>query len=365
MRRTPIILILIIFLLGLTACGRTPQPVAASTAAATIPALTETAPHPTATTAPSPTTEPLPALINPANATVLSISNSLELSFDPSGLVWSNDGATLAVIGYKDLLLLNAADLSLVKHLTLPEAETLLDFSPDGRTMAITVDFQTITLTDIRSEQITAIISPGVRFIAASFSPDGSRMVVGSGEEWTALIFDAASGALLDTITGFETAAPVYNVRFGADGASLVWMARGSIQVERIEGQALGADIGHEDFISAYQLAHSGSFLATAAGGTYNDEFTPLVFLWDPLSGDKLGELVLPQPAYGLDLSPDDALLAVCAGDDLMLWDISSQTQLFSSAAHSGGIWAARFSPDGTALATVGADRSLRLWSVD
>lgn len=359
-------LALSLVLLGLAACSRVSQPTPAPTSVpATAPAPTDTPPIATATTAPSPTAERTPARITLANAAGLSVSQSVDLPFEPSGLVWSTDGGTLAVIGYKDLLLLNAVDLSTIEQVTLPEEETLLDFSPDGRSMATTLDFQTITVSDVLGGQVTATISVGTRFAAASFSPDGSQMVVGSGDEWAALIYDIASGALLDTVTGFETAAPIYNVRFGADGASLVWMARGSIQVEQIAGQTLGADIGHEDFISAYQLAHSGSPLATAAGGTYQGEFTPLVFLWDPLSGANLAEYVLPQPAYGLDFSPDDALLAVCAGDDLLLLDVSAGTQVLSTAAHAGGVWAARFSPDGTSLATAGADRSLRLWTAE
>ncbi len=366
MRKSAILLPILILLLGLAACNRASQPTPAPTPAATsAPTSTEAPPIQTETAAPIPTAEPAPARITPANAANLSVSQSVELPFEPSGLVWSRDGSFLAVIGYKDLLVLNSSDLSPVKQITLPEEETLLDFSPDGRSMATTLDFENITITDILSGQVTAAISPGVRFAAASFSPDGTRMVVGSGEEWTALIYDTASGALLDTVTGFKTAAPIYSVRFGADGASLVWMARGSIQVERIEGQAMEAHIGHEDFISAYQLAHSGTLLATAAGGTHDGEFTPLAFLWNPFNGEKLAEMVLPQPTYGLDFSPDDALLAVCAGDDLILWNVSNQAQLFSAAAHSGGVWSARFSPDGMALASAGADRSLRLWTVE
>jgi WD40 repeat protein len=365
MRKSPIVLLFYVLLLGLAACSRAPQPSASPAAATTTPAPVDTAPPPTATAIPSPTPEPTPGPITPLNAANLTVSNSFELSFEPSGLVWSSNGGKLAVIGYKDLLLLNAAGLSPVKQITLPEEATLLDFSSDGHTMATTLDFQTITLTDIRTDQVTATISPGVRFVAASFSPDGSQMVAGSGEEWAAMIFNAANGELLDTITGFETAAPVYDIHFGTDGASLVWMARGTIQVEQIMGQTLGTSIGHEDFISAYQLAHSGSLLATAAGGTHNGEFTPLIFLWDPASGAKIAELVLPQPAYGLDFSPDDRLLAVCAGDDLLLWDAASHMQVFTAAAHPGGAWAARFAPDGTALATVGADRSLKLWTID
>ncbi len=367
MRKQPIIMALFITIFALAGCKRAPQPTALPTLEPTGTPPPTTAPTlpPTATTAPSPTTASGPKGIDATNAGGLTVSLRLDLPFDPAGIVWSQDGGVLAVTGYKDLLLLDAANLAVIKQVTLPEAEALLDFSPDGRSLAKSTDFQTITISDVLSDQVTATITPGGPFSAASFSPDGSRLVVGSGEEWAAMIYDAASGELLDTVTGFETAAPVYNVRFGSDGASLVWMARGSIQVEQITGQTLGADIGHEDFITAYHLSHSGSLLATAAGGTVNGEYTPLVHLWEPSSGEKIGELVQPQPAYFVNFSPDDALLAVCAGDDLLLWDVASQALILSAPAHPGGVWAARFAPDGLSLTTVGADRTLALWTVE
>ncbi len=367
MRKQTITMAFFIIIFVLAGCNRAPQPTALPTlepTGTTPPTAAPTLP-PTATTAPSPTAASGSKTIDTANAGELAVSQRLELPFDPAGIVWSRDGRSLALTGYKDLLLLDAASLAVIKQITLPENEALLDFSPDGRSLAKWLDFQTITISDVLTDQVTATISTGVQFSAASFSPDGSRLVVGSGEEWAAMIYDTASGELLDTVTGFETAAPVYNVRFGSDGASLVWMARGSIQVEQIAGQMLGADIGHEDFITAYHLSHSGSLLATAAGGMVNGEYTPLVHLWDPSSGEKTGELLQPQPAYCVEFSPDDALLAVCAGDDLLLWDVSSQALVLSAPAHAGGIWAARFSPDGLSLATVGADRALALWTVE
>lgn len=365
MQKSSIPLTTIVILILLAACNRAPLPSATPTLEpSSPPAPTAVVLTPTATNAPSPTAEPAPKLITPANAEKLNISKSLELPFDPAGIVWSSDGSTLAITAYKDLLLLNAADLSVIKQVTLPEDESLLDFSSDGHSLATTLDFQTVSITDILTGQITATISPGVQIVAASFSPDGSQLVAASAEEWAALIYDTASGKLLNKVTGFETAAPVYNARFGADGVSLVWTARGSIQVEQVASQQLGAHIGHEDFITAYQLDHTGSLLVTAAGGTVNGEYTPLVYFWDPGSGEKLAELAQPLPAFNLSLSPDDALLAVCAGDDLLLWDVASRSQIFSAPAHADGIWDARFSPKGDTLATVGADRMLRLWTV-
>ncbi len=364
MQKQRIIFALLIALFLLAACTRAPQPTETPTFAPTIePSPTVTAAPPTPTSGPSPTPTPSADIITVNNAWGLNIQRSLELPIDPSTIVWSKDGSTLAVTAYKDVLLVNVADLKIIKHVTLPENETLIDFSSDGNSMATTTnDFKTITITDILTGEVTQTIDPGVQFVSASFSPDGGQLVVGSVDNWTGLIFDVASGKLAATITGFQTAAPVYTVRFGADEKSLVWIARGTIQIEQIASQALGAYIGHEDFITSWSLTHSGDLLITAAGGTLNGVFSPLLHYWNPTTGVELAKLVLPESAYSLAFSPDNTLLAGTAGDNVIVWDVVSQVQIFIDPAHLGGARDARFSPSGGLLATIGADSLLNIW---
>ncbi len=365
MQKQRIFFAMLIPLFLLAACARAPQPTETPTPAPTVePSPTVTAVQLTPTSEPTAIPTPSTDLITVNNAWGLNILRSLELPVDPSTIVWSQDGSALAVTAYKDVVLVNVADMKIIKQVTLPENETLVDFSSDGHSLATTTnDFKTITITDILSGQVIQTIDPGVQFVTASFSPDGSQLVVGSVDNWTGLIFNVSSGKQVATITGFQTAAPVYTVRFGADEKSLVWVARGTIQVEQIASQALGAYIGHEDFITAWSLTHSGSLLITAAGGTLNGAFSPLLNYWNPTTGAEIAKLVLPDSAYNLAFSPDDTLLAGTAGDNVIIWDVVSQVQIFIDPAHLGGARDARFSPSGGLLATIGADRLLNIWS--
>jgi WD40 repeat protein len=337
-------------------------PFATEPTAVLFPTVTPTQPTPTPEVTASPT--PYSGLITSNNASGLNVLKSLELPVDPSAIIWSIDGKTIAVTAYKDVVLVDVANISIIKHVTLPETEVLLDFSSDGHSMASSAtDFKTIKITNILTGEVTQTIDPGVQFVNASFSHDGSLLVVGSADQWAGLLFDIVTGKLVDTITGFQTAAPVYTVRFGYDNSRLVWIARGSIQVETIAQQTLGADIGHEDFITAWSLSHSDALLATSAAGTLSGVFSPLLHFWNPTTGIELGKLLLPDSAVSLDFSPDDTLLAVTAGENLVVWDVKSQVQIFIDPAHLGGARDARFSPDGSILASIGADSILNLWT--
>jgi WD40 repeat protein len=67
---------------------------------------------------------------------------------------------------------------------------------------------------------------------------------------------------------------------------------------------------------------------------------------------------------FGLDYSPDGALLAAASYDRaLRLYDTRTWTQR-TLGFHEHGIRSVKFSPDGALLVTGGYDRLIRLWSV-
>ena len=196
------------------------------------------------------------------------------------------------------------------------------------------------------------------------FSPDGKTLLSTSMDEIALTLWDAASGKQLQTITGFETAAPVYSAKFGADGKHIIWFARGTVQLYDLASQKFGPVMSHEDFVSDETLSQDGSLVATAAAGTVNGEFTPAIFLWDAASGKLKNTLTNPDGLNAIAFSPDGSLIAASTGSKLLFWDTANGKKTAEISAGSEEILGLAFSPDGTSLATSGVNGTVALWQI-
>lgn len=359
--------LLVILILGLAACQPASEPktnatlnstpVAIPTAApssttapsATLPAATATQPQPTTTQEPQAISAP--RMLKEASITY------------PSRLIWSLDGKRLAVLGEGGLTLLDAETFEPIVTRSFQSPAFALDFSADGKTLAFSPDGNTIELDDIGSGQ-SRTLTPGVTFSEATFSPDGRWLAVDSMEEMAYTLWNVASGQKGTVLSGFITAAPVYAADFSPSGDKLIWHARGTIQVMDIASGELAASIGHEDFISAFSLSPDDKLLATAAGGTLNDEFTAIIYLWNPVSGEQIAAYPQAKFASALAFSPDGTILAAGSGADVLLLDPANGQTLQSFHAADDAVSALAFSPDGTRIATANSEGHVRLWRV-
>jgi WD40 repeat protein len=165
-------------------------------------------------------------------------------------------------------------------------------------------------------------------------------------------------------ISGFETAAPVFDAGYSASPQWILWHARAKVQLQEVETGKLSSEFNHEDFLSAYTTSPDGTLLATAAGKTVNGTFSPTVTLWDVVDGVEMHTLILPESANALSFSPDGKLLAVAVGKDLQLWRVSDGSLMGTFSEHMDSISLVKFSPDGKAIATAGFDNQLYLWQV-
>lgn len=288
-----------------------------------------------------------------------------ELTLDqPARLEWCTDQSCISVIGYDYLKVLSYPDFDELFSFVKTENEYLLDISPDGRMYAITNNNEDLLLRNWELGTET-VISTSTFFMGAEFSPDGSKIMVTSMDEWGALIFDIQNGDQIVKLTGFETAAPVYDVRFGQSDEFAIWIARATIQVSEITTNQLFPAIYHQDFIIGFDMNSEGTLLATSAAEAVNDEFMPTVFLYDFKSGELMQKFTTEKAVYGMKFSPDNSKLALSLGNSISLYDLETQHVANQFVSETEAISQVLFSPDGTILVSAGEGLHLKFFQLN
>lgn len=362
--------IIILAIILLTACTlpemTPPVELATETESPAIHPVTEN-PSPTAPSIPEPV-----AITSKNSATLTAVYKSAVIN--PQQLVWASDGLSLAVstqnsnAGDKQLFgitLLSAPDLNPIGIFS-SEIDRISDISSDGKTAAlISLDMNSFSLIDLSSSNsILHSITPGYLIGNVTFSPDGNTIAVTKMDSWEVVLFAVSDGTELKTLSGFETAAPVFQAGFKEAPQWIVWNARATLQLQEIESGVYGPKLDHQDFVMAYALTADGSIIASVAAKIENDASIPVVVLWDAAQGVELSTLQLESMAQCLAFSPNGSLLAVGIGNAIQIWDVASGTMLISLAGHSGYITDIAFSPDGKFIASAGQDNQLYLWQV-
>ena len=286
------------------------------------------------------------------------------LAFSPNGTAlassdWLNDAVYLwdvATGTLKDTIAVDYADN--------------LTFSPDGTTLAgggsDKVHLWNVAAGTLKNTFTLAGHSWGVFSVA--FSPDGTTLA--SGDNGTIRLWDVATGTLKDTLTGHEGVDTgeginsfVYSVAFSPDGTTLASSGvDGTIRLWDVPTGTL-KDTAHPWSVGSIAFSPDGTTLVSSGYGE--------VRLWDVAAGTLKNTLTLADHAgyvRSVAFSPDGTMLAsVDAKETIRLWDVATGTlkdiDTFTLAGHSREVWSVAFSPDGTTLAS-GDNGTVRLWDV-
>ncbi|MDT0309550.1 hypothetical protein RM780_21695 [Streptomyces sp. DSM 44917] len=208
----------------------------------------------------------------------------------------------------------------------------LLAFSPDSRALAVSAPDGTVRVLDAESGDLRATLTGHAGEVTAlAFGPDGSLLATG-GDDGTVRVWDVGSGPRA-SLTGAAGIADA--VAFTPDGEAVA-TANASGQV-RLWDAASGAPLG------TFPDGGPDGGAAPGPGGV------------GPDTGGVPPEGVGPEaaPADRLDLSPDGRRLAVLGTDGtLRLWDTATRRQVDARPLEDA--WGpVAFGPDGTTLASV------------
>ncbi|MGW0791443.1 nSTAND1 domain-containing NTPase [Streptomyces sp. NPDC002911] len=296
-----------------------------------------------------------------------------------SPAVLSPDGDTIATGGQRGKVLLwDARTHQRIDEFQVVDSDDIavpsrLEFSPDGRTLAVALsnvlssdrEKAAVQLWDVRERRRTAALRTDTGLTQSlAFSPDGATLATGASDA-TARLWDVRKHRLLATLTGHS--GTVFALAFSPDGQTLA--SGGQDRSVRLwdvrERTALTVLNSHIGSVRALAFSPDGATLASGSADA-------TVRLWDMRAGrpratidrsdGAISRTVVSRPLA--TYSPDGKMLAV--GDNsgvVRLYDARARYILGRLTGHGGKVSSVQFSPDGRFVAASSYDSSaVLLW---
>ena len=238
-------------------------------------------------------------------------------------------------------------------------------FSPDGKLLAVG-GYKDVQLLDAASGKVLATLTDHADVVRAlAFSPDGTKLAAAGGlpaRSGEIKIWDLQSHRLLETMTGHKDC--IYSVAVSPDGKLVTSGSYDKLILlwEIDSGKQLRTLKDHIDAVFAVAFSPDGKRLASGAQDRS-------VKLWDVASGQRL--FTLSEPLDGITtvaFRPSGTQLAAGGYDKVIrTWDLTDKggTLAQSMIAHEDTILQLKYSPDGKTLVSSSADRTIRFWDAE
>ncbi|MGI8785538.1 MAG: c-type cytochrome domain-containing protein [Acidobacteriota bacterium] len=291
-----------------------------------------------------------------------------------TALAYSPDGSTLAVSGYREILLHQADGSGLIDRLLgISDRIQSLVYSPDGATLAAVggsaARFGEVQLWDVATRKLRrSVMSTNDTLFGAAFSPDGRRLAFGSTDKTIRLI-STETGQELLKMTHHDHW--VLGTTFSLDGKRLVSVGRD--RAAKLTELGSGAFIENLNLLRGELtcLARYPRRDAVLIGG--EDRVPYLYSLQRPRQMRIADDSTLirafekqPDTILAVAFSPDGRRIAVGgAASQVHVYDTETGTRLAALTGHQGGIYTIAFHPSGERVATGGFDGRVRIYEVE
>jgi WD40 repeat protein len=287
-----------------------------------------------------------------------------------SALAFSPDGNTIAVSGYREILIHKADGSGLVSRLVgMSERLNSIAYSPDGSTLVAAggtpARFGEVQIWDAALAKLKhSITLTNDTLFGASISPDGKQIAVGGADNSVRLI-DLASGKELRKLGNHENW--VLGTVFGIDGKRVVSVGRD--QAAKLSDTAAGAFLENVNLLRGElaAVARDPKKDIVVIGG---QDRVPYIYLMDRPKVMKIADdttLLRKLPRQdgeiaALAWSPDGKTIAVGGmGLQVNIYNSDTGALLVSCKNREPGTYAIAFSPSGDRIATGGFDGHVRV----
>ncbi len=292
-----------------------------------------------------------------------------------TALAFSPDGQSLAISGYREVLI-HKGDGSALTQRLVGQAQRIesLVYSPDGSTLAAVggspgrfgeVQFWDATTFKLRS----AVRSTYDTLYSGAFTPDGTKFSFGCADNSarTIVVKDGKETLKIDHHADW-----VFGTTYSLDGKHLITLGRdGALKLTESETGSFIDDIG-KNYGELTALARRPKVNEVVIGG---DERIPRLYQIFRTRARDMNYTdfnllrsfeIQPSPISAIAFSPDGNILAVGANaGEVRLYKVADAVKLQTLKGHKGGIFAIAFRPDGKTVATGGFDGKVRIFEVE
>lgn len=290
-----------------------------------------------------------------------------------TAVAYSPDGTTLAVSGYREVLLHKADGSELIDRLVgISDRIQSISFSPDGKTLAAVggtpARFGEVQLWDMATHKLkrSQTFTSDTLF-GASFSPDGSKLAFGCADN-TIRIIEVETGKELQKMTHHDNW--VFGTVFSLDGKRLVSVGRD--RACKLVDVTTGAFIENLNLLRGEMdcIARHPKRDVVLIGG---DDRIPFLYnMVRPRAMRIADDSTLirqfekqPGSIAKVAFSPDGQKIAVGgAASEVRIYNTDDGEKNASMSGHEGGIYALAFDPKGSQLVTAGFDGKVRIYEV-
>ncbi len=284
-----------------------------------------------------------------------------DATFGVNCIDFNSNGHQIAAGDYKNIKLWNAATGKLEQIFQTHTGRiNKVSFSPSGLMLASASDDCTVRLwrvSDLKSTQELVFNGHTDDVCSVSFAPN-NNIFASTSKDKTIRLWDRVNQKLLQQ---FDLQNQADSIAFSPDGLKLVVGSGNEVQLWDIAtGKCVHTFDGHSNSINKVSFSPSGLLIASAS----HDK---TVRLWNVVKQNYVYVFAgHTDPVFSVSFSNNGRQLVSASQDStIRLWDVVNKKHLHTFIGHSDKVCDVVFSPDDRWLASVSSDKTVRLWDIN